>query len=59
MIFLVQDLLDFAQIKSGKFRKNLNRFNIRDCVDRVMKIQEKKARTKGIEFISKFKNIET
>jgi signal transduction histidine kinase len=29
MTFLVQDLLDFAQIKSGKFRKVLKRFNLR------------------------------
>ena len=39
MKFLVQDLLDFAQIKSGKFRKNISKFNIRDAVEQVMCIQ--------------------
>ena len=39
MIFLVQDLLDYAQIKAGKFRKNLELFNIRDAVEQVMCIQ--------------------
>jgi hypothetical protein len=28
LTFIVQDLLDFAQIKSGKFRKNIEEFNI-------------------------------
>lgn len=26
--FLVQDILDFAQIKEGKFRKNIEVFNL-------------------------------
>jgi len=36
MKFLVQDLLDFAQIKSGKFRKNISNFNIRESIEEVM-----------------------
>ena len=28
MEFLVQDLLDYAQLKAGKFRKNIAKFNI-------------------------------
>ena len=38
MTYLVQDLLDFAQLKSGKFRKNISKFNIRDTVDKVITI---------------------
>ena len=38
MNFLVQDLLDFAQIKAGKFRKNIKEFNIRDAIEEVMSI---------------------
>jgi hypothetical protein len=39
MNFIIQDLLDFAQIKAGTFRKNFKFFNIRDSIDKVMKIQ--------------------
>ena len=39
MSFIVQDLLDFAQIKAGKFRKNIDSFNIIDSVEKVMCIQ--------------------
>lgn len=43
MSFMIQDLLDYSQIKADKFRKNIKAFNIRDTVAQVMKIQEKKA----------------
>ena len=36
MMFMVQDLLDYAQIKAGKFRKQILRFNIRNSIERVM-----------------------
>jgi len=36
--FLVQDLLDFAQLKAGKFRKNITRFNIIETVKSVLRI---------------------
>ena len=32
MLFMVQDLLDSAQIKSNKFRKNIRPFKIRDAI---------------------------
>ena len=59
MTFLVQDLLDFAQIKSGKFRKNITRFNIRDIVKKVVGIQQKKANDQGIKLKTEFINIGT
>ena len=43
MTFIVQDLLDFAQIKSGNFRKNISSFNIQDSIEEVMCIQRIKA----------------
>lgn len=43
MEFLIQDLLDYAQIKAGKFRKNVQSFNIRNAIEKVMCIQRKKA----------------
>ena len=36
MIFIVADLLDYAQIKAGKFRKQIKPFNIREAVENVM-----------------------
>jgi signal transduction histidine kinase len=47
---MIQDLLDLAQIKSGKFRKNLSSFDIRESVDKVMSIQRQQALLKGIDF---------
>ena len=29
---LVADILDFSQLKAGKFRKNRQNFNIVDCI---------------------------
>ena len=49
---LVQDLLDYAQIKSGKFRKNIKRFNIQNTVKEVMNIQAKQAESKNITLVS-------
>lgn len=39
MSFLVQDLLDYAQIKAGKFRKNISQFDIKMMIEEVMCIQ--------------------
>ena len=50
MTFIVQDLLDYAQIKAGKFRKNISTFDIRESVEKVMCIQRKNAEEKGIDF---------
>jgi len=50
MKFLIQDLLDFAQIKNGKFRKNMKLFDVINAVHRVMDIQRDKAKSLGIKF---------
>ena len=39
MDFIIHDLLDFAQIKSGKFRKSIELFSIREAVEETMNIQ--------------------
>ena len=57
MSFLIQDLLDFAQIKAGKFRKNIKQFDIRKIVEEVMCIQRNEANQKQINFEAKFENI--
>ena len=57
MEFLVQDLLDYAQLKAGKFRKNINTFNIEEAVEQVCCIQRHKAQKQGIELITEFANM--
>ena len=57
MLFLVQDLLDFAQIKSGKFRKNVSSFDITETVQHVMEIQMSKARERGIVLRADFTEV--
>ena len=49
---LVQDLLDYAQIKSGKFRKNIKSFDLKKTVEEVISIQEKQAESKNINLYS-------
>lgn len=57
MSFLVQDLLDHAQIRAGKFRKNIKSFDIRETVEKVMCIQRKLANQLKIKFYAKFAKI--
>jgi signal transduction histidine kinase len=57
MNFIIQDLLDYSQIKAGKFRLNYSTFNIRETIEKVMCMQSSKARDKGLNFGVKFKNI--
>jgi len=57
MKFIVQDLLDYAQIKDGKFRKSIQAFNIRDSVQRVISIQKQKADVLGLSLKATFENM--
>ena len=57
MVFLIQDILDFAQINSGKFRKNIKKFNIRKAIEEVMCFQKSTAQAKGINFLATYINI--
>ena len=34
--FLVNDILDFSQLKSGKFRKDICNFNIKDAIEEIV-----------------------
>ena len=40
---LIQDLLDYAQINSGKFRINYQFFDIRETIKEIISIQMKQA----------------
>jgi signal transduction histidine kinase len=59
MTNIVADFLDFAQLKSGKFRLNIQPFNIRDAVEKVISIQKLSATRRNIELCSSFTNIST
>ena len=34
--FLVNDILDFSQLRSGKFRKDNSNFNIQEAVEEII-----------------------
>jgi signal transduction histidine kinase len=57
MGIMIQDLLDFSQIKSGKFRKIITSFNIRDTIVKVMDMQRTKAEHQGLKLLLTLKNI--
>ena len=39
LLFHVEDVLGMAQLKSGKFRKNESRFNVRRAIEDIVDIQ--------------------
>ena len=41
-------MLDFAQIKSGKFRKNFTKFNVVESINEIIDVLKFKANTTGI-----------
>lgn len=47
--FLVQNMLDYAQIKAGNLRKNITEFSIKTCIEKVINIQKIQADSKGLE----------
>ena len=49
MSFLVDDLLDFAQLNAGKFRKVVKKFDLKDAINEVVSIQKEKAKMAGIK----------
>ena len=55
MSFLVDDLLDFAQINSGKFRKVIKEFDLNEAIEEVISIQKEKAAMGGIRLSCAYK----
>ena len=55
----MQDLLDYAQIKAGKFKQNCQLFDIRDSVAKVMKILEQKALAKNLDSTARYENFQS
>lgn len=48
MSFLVQDILDYAQINAGKFRKIFSKFNLKDSIEEILLIMKYKAEQLGV-----------
>jgi signal transduction histidine kinase len=48
MSFLVDDLLDFAQLNAGKFRKTCTTFDLSEAIQEMVNIQKDKASMGGI-----------
>ena len=55
MSFLVDDLLDFAQLNAGKFRKVIKAFDLKESIKEVINIQLDKASMAGIKLSAIFK----
>jgi len=36
MLSLAGDLLDFSQLKNGKFRKNESLFDVKKCIEEIV-----------------------
>ena len=54
MLLNVEDILGYAQLKAGKFRKDLKKFNICRAIEEIISIQKYQAESKNIEIKTKF-----
>lgn len=48
LLMNVQDILDYAQLKAGKFIKDIKQFSIKRAVDDIRSIQEYQALGRNI-----------
>ena len=56
--FLVNDMLDYAQLSSGQFRKFFKKFNLIESVKDIVNIMKYKADEFGIDIRLDFNNFE-
>lgn len=54
--FLVSDLLDFSQLRAGKFRKDCGNFDIKESIEEIIMIQEYKADQNGVQILFELEN---
>ena len=55
MSFVVDDLLDFAQINKKKFRKEIKEFDMKQAISEVISIQKAKAIMKGVKLNARYR----
>ena len=58
MSFVVDDLLDYAQLNAGKFRQEIKEFDLKEAVDEIISIQDDKAKLGGITLKAIFKPLQ-
>ena len=58
MEYLIQDLMDYSQIKAGEFRENLKNFDIRNTVEEAMGILKTKADAKNLTLEHNFESLQ-
>lgn len=56
--FYVNDFLSLAQIKNKKFRKDCSTFDVKECVQEVISIQQHKADYQKIDLAARFYGFE-
>lgn len=56
--FLINDILDYAHLQQGKFRKHNTCFDLKKAVDEVLDIQQYKAEQMGIILKKSFENFD-
>ena len=52
--FEINDMLDFSQLKQGKFRKMITQFDVRKAINEIYTIQKYKADEQGVRIEMKF-----
>jgi two-component system sensor histidine kinase BarA len=48
MLYNVEDLLDYGQMESGNFRKNIQQFDVKKAIQEIINVQRYKASDKNI-----------
>ena len=48
MLYNVEDLLDYGQMESGNFRKNIMQFDVKNAIQEILNVQNYKAHDKKI-----------
>ena len=56
MLFLVNDILDFAQTEQNKLNLNIERFRIKDLIEQCINILQFSAELKGLKIMLSFEN---
>lgn len=54
LLFHVEDILGMAQLKSGKFRKIIAKFNLKTAVDEIIHIQKFTSDLKNVKMMVDF-----
>ena len=58
LLMNVEDILGFAQIRAGKFSKNIKLFDIKKAVEEIMVIQQYKADSLNINMHCEFEGFD-